>query len=173
MDGSTRRFVERQNCTLTLEGQMQDLKNAPPGETRGDRKSPKPIATITSKELSWLAERADGSRDEDLALVRDVNGLPQIRESRDPGKPPVLEDGDELIANVRTSDSCKREKVVAVHIETQTGMQLPITGKGPDALFWTQSAVEKFLYPYYYSQRLWDDEMDKLKAKFSTDRKAF
>ena len=36
-----------------------------------------------------------------------------------------------------------------------------------DALFWTESAIEKFLFPYYEQLRIFDlDYLDRLKAAF-------
>ena len=40
-----------------------------------------------------------------------------------------------------------------------------------DAIFWTESAVDKFLFPYYASQRLFtDEEMRRLKESFRDER---
>jgi hypothetical protein len=133
-----------------------------------------PVITISSLELSWLAEKADGTRDEDLALVKDENGNLQIRQPPRPGEAPEKKPGDVLIANVRTKGTCKRERVAKITIDTEHGGKVEFKGsdKGADALFWTDSAVEKFLYPYYYSQRIWNEDMDRLRTQFSTDPQA-
>ena len=40
-----------------------------------------------------------------------------------------------------------------------------------DALFWTESAVEKFLFPYYAAHRLFtDEEMQRLKDAFKSEK---
>ena len=156
----------------TYQEPAKKISPAPSGGGGGGGTSNGGAPATSSLELSWLAEKADGSRDEDLVLVKDKSGALQLREAPGPGKPPDLEDGDMMIVNVRTK-ACQREKVVAVNIQTESGAQPPITGKGPDALFWTESAVEKFLYPYYHSQRIWGPEMDALRAKFAQDSKAY
>jgi hypothetical protein len=131
---------------------------------------PKVDAVTSSVDLSWLAETADGTRDQDLALVKDEAGQLQIRQPAKPGEPPELKPGDAFIVPVRTEGTCAtREQVRNITIFSMGGGQADITGIGPDALFWTDSAVEKFLYPYYYSQRIWSKEMDLLREQFSTD----
>jgi len=127
---------------------------------------------VTSRHLSWLAETADGTRDADLALVKNGSGELEIIEAPKAGA--SLPSGYSMVSKVRTDGSCNREKVKTVRIETEHyGPQPEIEAPGPDAVFWTESAVEKFLYPYYHSQRLWDENMDKLRAKFRKDKKAY
>jgi hypothetical protein len=150
----------------------EKIRQAPSGSGAPEVEESNDDTVVTSRYLSRLAETADGTRDEDLALVKNPKGLLEIRPAPTPERP--LPSGYEFIAHVRTKGSCTREKVTSVTIETENyGKQPAITGQGPDAVFWTESAVEKFLYPYYHSQRLWDENMDKLRAQFATDTKAY
>jgi hypothetical protein len=116
--------------------------------------------------LAWLAETADGNRDKQFTLVLDKDDQPQLRET--------VQEGDRLVTGVevRTATTLRDRVPVESVIVKPRGYEAQSVDprEGYDALFWTESAVEKFLYPYYRSQRLWDKRMDRLMADFNTQR---
>lgn len=135
-----------------------------------EKENPKEVEMIPGRDsltLSWLAETADGTRDEEWALVY------QDRKELKLKKPWEVESGkDEELCRISTpSRQPDRRKVRAVRLYVE-GSPEPIVleaNEGWDAVFWTESAVEKFLYPYYHCQRLWNSDMDLVKHKFDTN----
>jgi hypothetical protein len=125
---------------------------------------------LTATDLAWLAETADGNRSVDFVLVRDANGKAQLR-AKD-----SMQEGDEVPAEikVRTEQTLPdRTKVVQVTCQAEGHDLEPLLSADAwDAVFWTESSVEKFLYPYYRSQRLWDSRMDALQARYNSDPEA-
>ncbi len=91
----------------------------------------------TARGLAWLAERADGLRDQDLVLIRNSDGKLDLV--------PADSTTADAILEVRTP-SRKKQK-------PRTARTLKIE-KEWDAVFLSESAVGKFLIPYYVSQRL-------------------
>ena len=128
------------------------------------------VLQLTATDLAWLAETADGRRSVDFTLVRDANGKAKLRPDM------KMEPGDQIATEikVRTEPILPgRASLVQVIGQAEDFELEPLLAKdGWDALFWTESAVEKFLYPYYRSQRLWDSRMDDLKAKYDVDKDA-
>lgn len=131
--------------------------------------------TLNSTQVGWLAEGTDGERGVTLILVLDAHKQPQLR---DVSK--KLEDGDEIVTDVQyktTSslpDDTPRKRVLEVRCKVDTWKEEGIL-RGEDkwdALFWTESSIDKFLYPYYHSQRLWDQEMAQLQDKVNGDPEA-
>jgi hypothetical protein len=125
--------------------------------------------------LAWLAETADGVRDSELILVLDNKDKPQLR-YQDPKTPEqrnnAVKPDDKVVTKVvvKTPTVLQTRKKIQQIIITAAGRQQTVDPAGGyDALFWTESSVEKFLYPYYRSQRLWDKQMDKLMNGFNTD----
>jgi hypothetical protein len=121
--------------------------------------------------LSWLAEKADGWREEKLQLVlHGANGLSIKRQNE------KLQAGETKVCDIETP-RCQpgRVKVKTVTLETETSgsRTIDVSSDGWDAVFWTESSIEKFLYPYYHSHRIWSDEMDTLKASFEAYPNAF
>ncbi len=114
--------------------------------------------------LSWLAEMADGWRGEELLLTRHpAHGL-RVRRSTEPKG-----EDEEDVCKIETP-KCQpdRKEVRAVTLDVDGTSAKIDTDDGSDAVFWTESAVEKFLYPYYHSHRLWDERMDRVKRAFET-----
>jgi hypothetical protein len=124
-------------------------------------------ARITSTQLAWLAEAADGMQSGEqlvLARVQENGGPPRL------GLVEKARQGDfEVIAEIE-SDSLVADRVKV------TGLQIRLDGtdewiecrtpEGPaDAVFCTESAMQKFLITYYHNQRLLDrkqwNELDK------------
>lgn len=120
-----------------------------------------PKHKFTANELRWAGEAADGERDKDFGLV---------------------EDGDKLVL-VAADDSDRYP--TSIHVKTESGGEGGLKGepelrlyykgrvidpwpdpKGPqpDAIFLTQSAVEKFVLPFY--TRVMDPaNIDKLQTR--------
>ena len=91
-------------------------------------------------------------------------------------RPQDVGTGDQTICDV-TTPSCRpdRLKAVAVHVFVENDpnpIKIDVQGTATDAIFLTESAVEKFLYPYYRSHRIWDDGMDSLQEKFEQTQQA-
>jgi hypothetical protein len=124
---------------------------------------------VDSTALSWAAETADGTRDETMFLVlEDGKALKVKKESQ------IKNPNDPKLAKVYTKNKQHRPKVerVLLHVEDQKKpIELPGT-EAWDSVFWTESSVEKFLWPYYHAHRLWDDQMTALQKKFEQDPKA-
>jgi len=117
---------------------------------------------VDSRQISWWAEAADGTRDKELALVLTASGEYVVKEE---------EPGDFVILTMYTpSEAPKRRKPVEITLQAP-GCEKMRIDEIADALFWTESAVEKFVYPYYAFQRLLtDEEMMRLKAEFRDER---
>jgi hypothetical protein len=140
-----------------------------PTEQRRDEAetAEKPLAN--SRDLAWLAEEADGWRDEELELTLHPEKGLKLRRKNQPKEP-----NEKAVGKVKTpSRQPGRAKVSQVILKgTYKGKNfersIDITeAEGWDAVFWTESAVEKFVYPYYHTQRLWDAEMDTVQEGFA------
>lgn len=115
--------------------------------------------------LSWLAEEADGRRGEELSLMlHPTEGL-RLRRKGDPAL-----NGEQELCKIETP-KCQSGRVpvlsVAVDIEGANTHRID-PAEGWDAVFWTESSVEKFVYPYYHAHRLWDTTMDQVKQAFES-----
>jgi hypothetical protein len=124
--------------------------------------SHRPAPRVDSRQMSWWAESADGTRDKELALVLTAGGEYVVKEE---------EPGDEVVLRMYTP-SITPERLKPTEITFQApGCEKIRIEELADALFWTESAVEKFLFPYYASQRLLtDEEMRALKEGFRDAR---
>ena len=110
----------------------------------------------TARDLAWIAERADGLRDVDLVLIRDQDGKLDLVPPDQTTEKPILE--------VRTPSRKKQEP---------RKDKLPLTiEKDWDAVFLSESAVGKFLIPYYVAQRLLtQEELDRLRVGYQSNPK--
>lgn len=108
------------------------------------------MPALTARALAWIAEAADGTRDVNRVLVQNADGkLALVDEIDANGRPIILE--------IRTPSRKKQ-------VRKDWKLTIP---KEWDALFLTESAVEKFLFPYYESQRLLNgSEMELLKGQY-------
>lgn len=101
---------------------------------------------ITAHDLRRLAERADALRGEDLFLEIDAEGKAQIVRAADTpnttGSRPVA---------VRTDDAPGHPPLEAATLHRPSaGQAVRVeTASGFDAAFWKESAVQKFVFPYY------------------------
>lgn len=122
--------------------------------------------TLDAHVLRRLGETADGSRDEDLVLV-----LRQKDEARSLEIISVKEtnsDGalDEVLAHVRTR-SVIPDRIRVERVEVTTSKATFDVCQDFDAIFWTESSVEKFVFPYYEHMRTFDESyLEGLKRDF-------
>jgi len=124
------------------------------------------VPQIDAVLLHWLAEEAHGRQGKKkLILVKDVNGQPALR---DPDGPEGVRPTDEVLFEVITPLSppqLKRPAKLILQVPGGIDERLDELD-GCDALFWSTSAIEKFLLPYYAAHRLLtDEEMVELKSK--------
>jgi hypothetical protein len=125
---------------------------------------------LDSTGLRRLAEMADGGRDEDFYIAVDADRkMVALREPPEPGK-------YKLVVPVHTSGAVPERrgirKLTATLDDGRTVEIFPEAGlEVPDAMFWTESSVEKFLVPYYArvhsaASRV-GDEVQKVKDVFN------
>ena len=118
--------------------------------------------------LAWLAEQADGLRNEDLSLVVDKDGELRLRKGKLDG------DDCDTKVKVKTTALKGRTEVNMVTLEPKGGTLTPLPPDQQfDAVFWTESSVDKFVWPYYRAHRLWDKHIDSVKNRFDTLKTAF
>lgn len=118
-----------------------------------------------STNLSWLAETADGNRGEPLSLVLDGKKLDLVPKKDLQGKKELTE--------VHTPKKRpNRKKVTEVVCKGENFEESLKSSDKFDAVFWTESAVDKFLYPYYHAHRIWDDDIEKVKKEFDKEDRA-
>jgi hypothetical protein len=112
--------------------------------------------------LSWLAETADGSRGELLCLIKDDEDKLQL-------VPKQNLQGRKELATVKTPKTRpNRTEVTEVVCRAENYEATLRSTEKYDAVFWTESSIDKFLYPYYRAHRIWDKRMDELKKKFDS-----
>lgn len=103
------------------------------------------LPTLDANQLRWLAEKADGLRDEgDLAMVQDDDvGVDVVKESE-------VGTRRELFHLKTPSKGAGVPGNVKIQLTLGNRVYHATTEYGDcDAVFVTQSAVEKFLLPYY------------------------
>ena len=109
------------------------------------------LPKVDARGLAWAAEMADGTRDAELVLYRKGNKLALGPENDDTR-------GTALLKVFTKSRKHQRR--------SPTTFEIPVQW---DAVFLTESAVEKFLFPYYEAQRLLPpDKLKELKELFYT-----
>lgn len=128
---------------------------------------PHTLPLISSNDLDWLAEAANGMQGKSLTVYLDpgakhvgiaetARGLPEgaepLFEVQDPGTKMLPPDRVTLTYTTDQRDGTRKQ-------ETH---ELLTDHADSDALFWTASAIEKFVLPYYVAQRLLTGE--ELKA---------
>jgi hypothetical protein len=108
----------------------------------------KALPKVDARGLAWAAEKADGLRDKDLVLYTDGNRLKLDVENAVNRKTAIVK--------VRTNSTRQRR--------SRTQFEIPLEW---DAVFLTESAVEKFCFPYYEAQRLLSrSRLNELKRQF-------
>lgn len=117
-------------------------------QARSGSPTERTVPRVDSRQMSWWAESADGVRDKELALVLTESGEYVVKEEQA---------GDEVVLRMYTpSITPNRMKPAEITFQAP-GCEKVRIDELADALFWTESAVEKFLFPYYASQRLLTD----------------
>jgi hypothetical protein len=99
---------------------------------------------LTARELRWLAEAADGKRDVSITLAQDADGTVAIVDEKAPPQ------GWKPLLTMRTTyDPAEQGMRTPVRIHLVRDRQEIELGADVDAIFLTQSAIEKFVFPYY------------------------
>ena len=124
------------------------------------------VPQIDATILHWVAEESHGRQEKGkLILVKDADGQPALRDpDGDDGVRPTDEVLFEVITPLSPPQLKRPEKII---LQVPGGEEERLDKlKGCDALFWSTSAIEKFLLPYYAAHRLLtDEEMAELKSK--------
>lgn len=120
---------------------------------------PRTLPLISSNDLDWLAEAANGMQGKPLTVYLDPEGkhvgiaetsrgvpagAEPLFEVQDPGTKMLPPDRVTLTYTTDRRDGARKQEtheLLAEHPDS-------------DALFWTASAIEKFVLPYYVAQRL-------------------
>lgn len=113
---------------------------------------------LSANELRWLAEAADGKRDRSCAIVIGDNGRPIVVEENQAGA------RDRLGVNTYTpfeGDGMRVAAKVRLIFADGSTADLP---DDTDAVFLTQTAVGKFVLPYYLRMQT-PDWVDRKKAE--------
>lgn len=105
-------------------------------------------------DLRRLAEAAVGLRDVDLQMVTDQSGGLAYRTAIQPG--------DTLLFTTRTNNRLQRAAAAAS--VSCSGMVLAL--KECDSVFWTEAAVEKFVWPYYEAHGI---NVARIRAAYESD----
>lgn len=120
---------------------------------------------VDSRDLSCFTEAAHGAMGEELAIVSTAAGDKRLIRFAD------MKSGHTLLLRVFTSPEVpKRMKPAAITFEpTDSGPKVNVA-KDFDACFWSESAVEKFLFPYYEAHRLLTrQEMEQLRTRYKSE----
>ena len=105
---------------------------------------------IDAQRLRAVAEHASGVRGKKMWFLFTTDGKKLVKE----GDPPAHGPND-LLIGAETRETGSRAAVeyarIGHHKNAKHALDLlNVKGRGPaDAVFWTESAVEKFLIPYY------------------------
>lgn len=126
--------------------------------------------TLDARTLRELGETADGERDSKCAVleIRGTGGeLEYHVVSETEADKKVAAKEARILFLVYTKSSVQRVAVPTIAISVAGVAVEPRKIDGADAFFWSESSVEKFLFPYYESLRIWAPEYAKnLKKAF-------
>jgi hypothetical protein len=112
--------------------------------------------TLTSTKLTRIAEAADGCRDKVLEVtLQGGNRFRMVPQGT--GVPP---------GNFRVYTKSHQPERVPVGVTVSLPGAEPRELTNCDAIFWSESAMEKFVWPYYRAHRLWDERLSRLKNAF-------
>src|SRR5688500_5117581 len=139
-----------------------DARHVDPEQSRKLTSTAEPPARrapvkLTSRQVAQMAETFHGFKGKKLVAVDTVDGQILLKGE--------AAEGDVVLFEVETPlevpDRLRLEKVV---VKAEGCAEFDSAGIY-DSLFWTESAIEKFVLPYYVAQRvLTDDDMAALKA---------
>jgi hypothetical protein len=115
---------------------------------------------VNANALAWWTEEAFACEGEKMYVARDSAGdLSLKRIPRNAELPPdALFEVEPTTPTVRIVRPDKLEATWTTSDGKQETVDLFKRYPGLDSLFWTSAAVEKFLIPYYYAQRLCTEE---------------
>jgi hypothetical protein len=121
---------------------------------------------VAETDIIWLGEGADEGTGTDLLVVKDQDGTPRVRQAAQPG--------DEVVSRIRVRrppSVAGRQQLDEVVCRSVGGAtyQLPTEVEEYDCVFWTESAVRKFLWPYYHAHRLWNADLQRLRDEYESD----
>jgi hypothetical protein len=138
--------------------------SAPPLGSGGGSVGPR----LSYRDLAWWAESADGDRDGELVVAEcPHNGSSRCVVKK---KDDAIADGDRiLIGNIWIDPEVERSPVdrILIEVDGQTIDCRSVDNIVCDSVFCSESAIQKFLFPYYHSQRLLTPEQwRKLTAEF-------
>lgn len=125
---------------------------------------------IDANQLRWLAEAADGIRDEPAALVRRADGsLDVVRDSERTARDTVVLELETASRGPGVDGSAEvrifwNGRIYDPKVRLPDGRKERV-----DALFVTQSAIQKFLLPYYMRFRS-GAEVQAVENKLFNDR---
>ena len=116
---------------------------------------------VDSHDVVRWAESADGTRAEILYLLQEGDQFVVKRESE-------IDAGDRarcLMTFLTRKQQPRRPQphVTVVHASGTTPLDRY------DAVFWTESSVEKFLWPYYHAHRIYDTDLAAFRKAFDDD----
>jgi hypothetical protein len=118
--------------------------------------TPKPKC-LNYRDLAWWAETADGYRDENL-VIAEVTENGETRLLVKERKSAELEGNPIVVKCIRTETEGKRSRPAPSSVKVVVdGKEIDCRSKDGivcDSIFCTDSAMEKFLFPYYHAQRL-------------------
>jgi hypothetical protein len=124
---------------------------------------------LSYRDLAWWAETADGSRDENLVIadVQQNGSVRRVVKKRDD----ALKQRDSIVVDGIRTDSTVKGRLTATRVTIEVAGETieckSEDGMWCDSIFCGESAIEKFLFPYYHAQRLLTRaEWDKLEAAF-------
>jgi hypothetical protein len=126
---------------------------------------------LSPTNLTWLGEEGDAKPGKKLMIVKDKDGRWGLRETA-VGDEQVVVPGIRITTPLDTTAAT--DHIAKVVCTTTKGSSVELKSDEQfDSVFWTPSSVRKFVWPYYQSHRLWDDEIQAVKDKFETDPNAF
>lgn len=112
---------------------------------------------LSSTQLRALAEMVDGNRGTPYAYAKGRRIWMSPTEDPDPNANIIPVDTRDVVA--------KRRCITQITVQLDDGNEytlFPPEGTFPDALFWTESAVQKFLVPYYAAKSAADPRVDRV-----------
>lgn len=112
------------------------------------------MVTRSASDVRRLAEAVNGKRDTDVIVATDRQGELVTRTA--------LEEGDTFLFTVNTRS--RQRRVEATGRISAEGMQAEL--EECDAVFWTESSVEKFVWPYYEAHGI---DVSRIRSAYESD----
>jgi hypothetical protein len=125
------------------------------------------LLELSETDLVRLGEQADGGGERELLLIRDREGRARLRQA--------AESGDQVVSQIRIRPPAPtlvaRPRLAEIVGRSADGASISLRPETDqyDCLFWSESAVRKFVWPYYHAHRLWDSELQRLRDQWESD----